>query len=65
MTASLRRGIDEMLAEACARLDRLDAHEAHDALRAGAVLVDIRPQINRDLEGGLPGAVVIESNVLD
>jgi len=25
MTASLRRGIDEMLAEACARLDRLDA----------------------------------------
>jgi rhodanese-related sulfurtransferase len=51
MTASLRRGIDEMPAEARARLDRLDAREAHDALRAGAVLVDIRPQINRDLEG--------------
>ena len=65
MTASLRRGIDEMLAEARARLDRLDTREAHDALRAGAVLVDIRPQINRDLEGGLPGAVVIERNVLD
>jgi len=65
MTASLRRGIDEMLAEARARLDRLDAHEAHDALRARAVLADIRPQINRDLEGGLPGAVVIERNVLD
>ena len=56
MTASLRRGIDEMLAEASARLGCLDAREAHDALRAGAVLVDIRPQINRDLEGGLPGA---------
>lgn len=54
-----------MLAEACARRDRLGAREAYDALRAGAVLVDIRPQINRDLEGGLPGAVVIERNVLD
>jgi hypothetical protein len=29
------------------------------------VLVDIRPQINRDLESGLPGAVIIERNVLD
>jgi rhodanese-related sulfurtransferase len=54
-----------VLAEACARRDRLGAGEAFDALRAGAVLVDIRPQINRDLEGGLPGAVVIERNVLD
>jgi rhodanese-related sulfurtransferase len=34
-------------------------------VRAGAVLVDIRPQINRDFEGGLPGAAVIDRNVLD
>jgi rhodanese-related sulfurtransferase len=65
MTASLRRGIDEVLDEARTRLDRLDAREAYDAVRAGAVLVDIRPQINRDMEGGLPGAVVIDRNVLD
>ena len=65
MTASLRRGINEVLAEARTRLDRLDAREAYAAVRAGAVLVDIRPQINRDLEGGLPGAAVIDRNVLD
>jgi rhodanese-related sulfurtransferase len=65
MTASLRRGINEVLAEARTGLDRLDAREAYDAARAGAVLVDIRPQINRDLEGGLPGAAVIDRNVLD
>jgi len=65
MTASLRRGIDEVLDDARTRLDRLDAREAYDAVRAGAVLVDIRPQINRDMEGGLPGAVVIDRNVLD
>jgi rhodanese-related sulfurtransferase len=29
------------------------------------VLVDIRTQINRDLEGGLPRAAVIDRNVLD
>jgi len=65
MTASLRRGIDEVLDDARTRLDRLDAREAYDAVRAGAVFVDIRPQINRDMEGGLPGAVVIDRNVLD
>ena len=65
LTASLRRGIDDVLAEACALVTLLGAREAYDALRAGAVLVDIRPQINRDLEGRLLGAVVIERNVLD
>ena len=65
MTASVRRGIDEVLDEVRMRLDRLDARGAYDAVQAGALLVDIRPQINRDLEGGLPGAVVIERNVLD
>lgn len=60
-----RRTIDELLAEARARLVRLTPHEAHAAAQDGAVLVDIRPQANRDVEGLLPGAVVIERTVLE
>ncbi len=36
-----------------------------DALRRGAVLVDIRPQAQRFREGEVPGALVIERNVLE
>ncbi|MBV8930616.1 MAG: sulfurtransferase [Mycobacteriaceae bacterium] len=57
--------IDQILDAARARLRRLHAHELPDALRRGAVLVDIRPQAQRDVEGGVPGALVIERNVLE
>jgi rhodanese-related sulfurtransferase len=65
MTTSIRRGIDDVLAQARSGLLRLRPREALDAQRKGAVLVDIRPQINRDTEGELPSAVVIERNVLE
>lgn len=66
MTAATRpRGIDDVLAEARARLDRLDPRDAYDAVRAGAVLIDIRPQLNRETEGTIPGALIIERNVLE
>ena len=57
--------IDDLLDDARARLGRLEAHELRDAVRRGAVLVDIRPQAQRDIEGGVPAAVVIERNVLE
>lgn len=63
--ASRGRGIDEILAEARSRLDRLDPIAAHRAQRDGAVLVDIRPAAQRALHGEIPGAVVIERNVLE
>src|SRR3979411_1748633 len=43
----------------------MHARELPDALRRGAVLVDIRPQAQRDGEGGVPAALVIERNVLE
>jgi rhodanese-related sulfurtransferase len=54
-----------VLADARARLVRLDPAEALAAQSAGAVLVDIRPQLDRETEGELPGAVVIDRNVLE
>jgi rhodanese-related sulfurtransferase len=65
MTNDRRRAIDELLAEARARLTRLSPHAAFEAQQRGAVLVDIRPQASREAEGELPGAVVIERTVLE
>jgi rhodanese-related sulfurtransferase len=59
------RCIDEILAAARARLHRLDPVAALDAQRNGAVLVDIRPWAQRRVEGEVPGAVIVERNVLE
>jgi rhodanese-related sulfurtransferase len=59
------RSIAEILAEARGRLVRLSPEEASVAVAAGAVLVDIRPAAQRAREGEIPGAVVIERNVLE
>ena len=60
-----RRSIDELLTEARVPLARLTPQEARRAQHLGALLVDIRPEANRQTEGGLPGAVVIERTVLE
>ncbi|GAA2619229.1 hypothetical protein Adu01nite_50370 [Paractinoplanes durhamensis] len=58
-------GIDEILDRARARLARLDPHQTAEAVGRGAVLVDIRPAAQRAEFGEIPGAVVIERNVLE
>jgi rhodanese-related sulfurtransferase len=60
-----RRTIDQVLAEARARLDRLTPQQALRAVAAGAVLVDIRPAAQRAAEGEIPGALIVERNVLE
>ncbi len=57
--------IDLVLRSARRRYRRLPAAEVPDALRRGAVLVDIRPQAQRLREGEVPGALAIERNVLE
>jgi len=59
------RSIDELLAGARARLDRLDPYETHRRVTGGAVLVDIRPAAQRAEHGEIPGALIIERNVLE
>jgi rhodanese-related sulfurtransferase len=58
-------GIAEILEAARTRLDRVGPHAAHRAQRDGAVLVDIRPAAQRAEHGEIPGAVIIERNVLE
>jgi rhodanese-related sulfurtransferase len=59
------RSIDELLADARSRLVRVTAQEAAARLAAGAILVDIRPAAQRAREGEVPGALVVERNVLE
>jgi rhodanese-related sulfurtransferase len=47
------------------RLRRLGPAEAFEAVRGGALLVDIRPQTQRAAEGLVPGALHVERNVLE
>jgi rhodanese-related sulfurtransferase len=59
------RPIGEVLAQARERLERVGPQQAYDAAQAGALLVDIRPAAQRAAEGQLPGALVVERNVLE
>jgi rhodanese-related sulfurtransferase len=58
-------GIAEILAAARARLHRVGPEAVHAAMRRGAILVDIRPAAQRAEHGEIPGAVIIERNVLE
>jgi rhodanese-related sulfurtransferase len=59
------RTIDQVLDDARARLHRVDPGQAAAAIRDGALLVDIRPQAQRAAEGEVPGALLVERNVLE
>jgi rhodanese-related sulfurtransferase len=59
------RTIDEVLAAARARLRRLGPQAAYLAAQDGALLVDIRPAQQRADEGEIPGATIVERNVLE
>jgi rhodanese-related sulfurtransferase len=56
---------DDLLAEARRGLDRLGPTEAASAMAAGAVLVDIRSEFQRERDGVVPGSVYFPRNVLE
>lgn len=57
--------IEAALAAARARLHRVQPADLPRVLARGGVLVDIRPAAQRAFEGPVPGALVIERNVLE
>jgi rhodanese-related sulfurtransferase len=56
---------DELLARARMRLKRVDPAAARAAIDAGAVLVDIRAESQRERDGVVPGSVFVARNVLE
>ena len=62
---SKTRTIDELVDAARASLRRVPPSAAEDAAANGALLVDIRPSEQRTRDGAIPGALVIDRNVLE
>jgi rhodanese-related sulfurtransferase len=56
---------DELVARARRRISRVKPADLEALATAGGLIVDIRPVAQRAEEGELPGAVVIERNVLE
>jgi rhodanese-related sulfurtransferase len=60
------KSVDELVAEARAKLDRVDPIEAQAAVEAGeAVLVDIRTETQRAADGIVPSAIYVPRNVIE
>ena len=58
--------IEQVLSAARARLRRLSPDEAYEAVaKPKAILVDIRSESQRAIEGSIPGALIVERNVLE
>jgi rhodanese-related sulfurtransferase len=57
--------VEELLAEAAAEIDRLTPAEAQAAAQQGDLLVDIRPVEQRQRDGLVPGAAIVDRNVLE
>lgn len=57
--------IDELLVAARADLDRVEPRDLASEVAAGALVVDTRPVEQRQRDGELPAAVVIDRNVLE
>jgi rhodanese-related sulfurtransferase len=57
--------IDQLLAQVRSAFTRLAPHEAAEAMLGGALLIDTRPLDQRQRDGCIPGALVIDRNVLE
>jgi rhodanese-related sulfurtransferase len=56
---------DDLVSDARSRIERVGPADLDGLVERGALIVDIRPGAQRAQEGELPGAVVIERNVLE
>jgi rhodanese-related sulfurtransferase len=56
---------DELVLRARGRIHRTGPADLAAVAAAGGLIVDIRPEAQRANEGELPGAIVVERNVLE
>jgi rhodanese-related sulfurtransferase len=65
MHGSRQSAVDRLLEDARRDLDRVEPEQLAAEVAAGALVVDIRPSEARVPEGELPGALVVDRNVLE
>jgi rhodanese-related sulfurtransferase len=56
---------DDLVASARRRVGRTAPEDLADVTAAGGLIIDIRPAAQREEEGPLPDALVVERNVLE
>lgn len=64
-TPSARKTVESLLDEARSGLSRLGPDEAHAAVADGALLIDIRSELQGAADGVVPGAIGVPRNVLE
>jgi rhodanese-related sulfurtransferase len=57
--------IDAVLADARSQFDRVPPEDLAREIKNGAIVIDIRPDHDRTIDGTLPGAIILERNVLE
>jgi len=57
--------VDRLLSESRQRISRVDPHRAKQIMDLGGLLIDIRPAAQRAKFGEVPGALIVERNVLE
>jgi rhodanese-related sulfurtransferase len=60
-----RESVDDLLSDARSRLVRLSPRDCFEAVKRGAVLIDIRSESQRAVDGLIPGARFVPRNVLE
>jgi rhodanese-related sulfurtransferase len=65
MSQDGRRTIDDLVAQCRARLERVAPTDLSAEQRAGALVIDVRPADQRERDGLLPGAIIVDRNVLE
>ena len=60
-----RRTLEELLDAARAQIERLEPAEALAATEEGALLIDIRADLDRERDGIVPGSLLIPRTVLE
>jgi rhodanese-related sulfurtransferase len=61
----MSRSADDLVADARRHIGRTRPDELDAVADSGGLIVDIRPVGQRSIEGELPGALIIERNVLE
>jgi rhodanese-related sulfurtransferase len=65
VTGPRRQSIDDLLDQARLGLERVSPAGAAALLEAGGLLVDTRPVAQRERDGEIPGAIIVERNHLE
>lgn len=61
----MTRSVDDLLEASRQKIFRVGPHQLEDVAETGGLVIDIRPFHQRCEEGELPGALVVERNVLE